>query len=114
MTFFFKVIEPTERFCDVHGTVETPDILNVGLKSYGSYDVNLRYSYDGQIWTRFGYDNTENSGLWEGSLGIEKKIYISYASVTDCADPMATLDELTVNVFEDSNVFSYSMDCLPG
>lgn len=113
VTFFFKVIEPEERFCDLHGMVETPTYLNVSMKSYGMYDINMRYSYDGQIWSSFGYYNEETAS-WEGTADLNKTIYVSYTSVTDCANPSAVLEELNVNVFTLPNMFTHNVDCLPG
>ena len=110
VTFFFKVITPVDRYVDYYGSVKTCQYFTIydnTFGAYGSYDVQPRYSKDGQLWSKF--NNSEFA-----QIQVIDKLYVSYTTVTDCADPMATLEELNINVFDKPEVFYYTMEYAAG
>ncbi len=102
VTYFFKVIAP-----DLDGNSYCL-ISDRNVKAYSSYEVNLKYSYDGVSWNSpYRYNEGEINSYFE--IDIYPKCYLSYTSVIGCTDPFYVLEDLKQNVFTDTDMFRYTL-----
>lgn len=122
VTFFFKEMKPETVFVESLGTAKECSYMTFyinnpyednSINSYGKYDLNIRYSYDGQLWAKplphfYGGDYDSNQ------IHVFPKCYVSYTEVTDCEDPLSVLEDLTINVFTMPNMFGYKMEYVGG
>lgn len=115
-TFFFKCISFTDEQKNIIAT--DPNVtINLYVPAdtvpYSSFELVLRWSYDGILWQEFsetGYN--ENTGeltsyhqFLSASSVSEQALYVSYTVVDNCANPVVVLNDLISNVFTDGESF---------
>ena len=116
LTCFFKTLVVPEDHIDA--MLEYPDHYGVFYAyhkavSYFSYNVVVRWSYDGIIWNDFQSrvvnDQPDVEGEWLGEYSRLSSdyhtIYVSYTYIRNCDNPTFVLDDLKLNVFSVEGMF---------
>ena len=117
-TVFFLVCENPSWYTTAANYYKNSWYIHIDPKDCVSYEgltVDIRYSKNkGVTWsalTKVADDSTEGDGTNIYALyniGADETVYLSYAFVSNCADPVSVLSDLKENIFNDKVANKYT------